>query len=107
LPASAAAGQSHREAHVPPAGRTLSREMIMSAVAYRTNVRKIEERRRAVRSRKTGKKLPDGRDEFEVEYEQIGHGMTLEDQREWLIFPDPLPFQVGDAVEVIIRKIET
>ena len=79
----------------------------MTVVAYRTTVKKVEEKRRALRSRKTGNKLPDGRDEFEVEYEQVGYGMALENHMEWLIFPDPLPFLVGDRVEVIIRKIET
>lgn len=79
----------------------------MSEVAYRTKVRKLEERRMATGSRKTGNKLPDGRDEYGFDYKFVGYGMVLEDHREILIFKEPLPFVVGDAVEVIIRKVET
>jgi len=78
----------------------------MIQVAYRTTVKKLEEKRRAVRSYKTGKKLDDGRDETAVEYEFLGYGLVLDGQREMLVFNEPLPFTVGDQVEVIIRKVE-
>jgi hypothetical protein len=79
----------------------------VTGIAYRSTIKKLGEHYRATRARKTGNKLADGRDEYQFDREFVGYGLVLDEHKECLIFDEPLPFKVGDQVEVIIRKIES
>jgi len=78
----------------------------MTGIAYRSTIKKLGERHRATGARKSGNKLADGRDEYVIDREFIGHGLVLEGSNECLIFDEKPPFKIGDKVEVTIRKIE-
>lgn len=54
-----------------------------------TKIVKVEEKKRAVKSYKTGKKLDDGKDEVAVEYENLG----------WFIFLEGMMESVGVGAE--------
>jgi hypothetical protein len=71
----------------------------MSGVSFRSRIKKLEQKSRVKAAWKEG-------DEVKTEREHIGYGVLLERSLEWLIFAEPPDFQVGDQVEVIIRKVE-
>jgi hypothetical protein len=52
---------------------------------FHSHINAIKERRTAVRSRKTGNKLDDGKDEVVVDYESLG----------WFIFIAGFPDSIG------------
>jgi hypothetical protein len=56
---------------------------------FHSRVSLLEEKKRAVRAYKTGRKLDDGKDEIEVEYEKLG----------WFVGIDEfaISISVGDA----------
>jgi len=72
----------------------------MTGIMYRSKVKRLDERKQVVR----GWKNKDGQAEFETEV--LGHGLVLEGSRECIVFNEKPPFEVGDLVEVTIRKIE-
>jgi len=69
-----------------------------AAIVYRTTIKKLEERRRIKSAWIEG-------GETKTESEFLGYGLLLEGSWEWKIFVEKPPFEVGDRVEVIIRKI--
>jgi len=52
---------------------------------FHSHVVDVKERQRALRSRKTGRKLEDGKDEIVVDYENLG----------WFVFIDGFPDSIG------------
>jgi len=76
----------------------------MTGISYRSTIKKLGKRDRAVRARKT--KNADGSDGIEVEREFLGYGVVLDGSHECLVFDEPPPFEVGDKVEVTIKKID-
>ena len=66
---------------------------------YRSKIKKLDERKQILR----GWKNAQGDAEFETQ--TLGYGLVLEGSREVLIFDERPPFEVGDDVEVVIRKV--
>jgi hypothetical protein len=69
-----------------------------------TTITKIEQKRMAMRAVKTGRMLPDGRAETEIEYEDIGWFVQFEGMREsWRLGAEQPELTVGQPVEIIIN----
>jgi hypothetical protein len=80
----------------------------MTKYVFYSKVKKIEEKTRAVRSYKTGKKLADGKDEIRVEYEDLGWFILLEDSWESIHVGREKPdLEIGRKVKVTIEADET
>jgi len=73
----------------------------MTGIMYRSTIKRLDQRKEIIR----GWKDEHGQAQFETR--ELGHGLVLEGSREALIFDEKPPFEVGDKVEVIIRKIES
>jgi hypothetical protein len=81
-----------------------------SAVSYviNTTVAKIEQKRMAVRAVKTGRTLPDGKAETEIEYEDMGWFVQFDGMREsWRLSAEKPELAIGQQVEIIIKPKES
>jgi len=68
-------------------------------------VEKVEWKKRALRSFKTGKKLEDGTIEIKVEYEDLGWFVLLEGSHEALFVgvDKEAPFLPGDTIKITLE----
>src|SRR5262252_1980401 len=72
------------------------RKADMTTAAFKTRVKKLEEKKQVTR----GWKDAAGNSQFETE--RIGYGLLLEGSSEWIIFREPVAFQVGQEVILVI-----
>lgn len=70
---------------------------------YPAKVKKVEQRRELLRARKTGKKLDDGKDEVNTEYEDLGWFVTLNIGISLSLGDAKPDLQIGDDVRLVLE----